>query len=395
MLEASADLKPDISPVPSYSTTDKNTNITESAIVADTEAGGHHKDVKASTGIKTIEDTRSNGGTTNEQITTADNVPGESETHVLVLPFTSRTISYATYGQPSDSTLFVFHSLTGSRYDAKYFSTLASQHSVRVIGVDRPGYGMSSFDASRSIRDYATDILALADHLSIPRFRVLGVGKGGAYALSCAMSIPPDRLVATGVYQGFGPIYQTGITGMGLDFRALTSWTAFAKTPALARWIGRRMISQSKATPAKIEEKIRAGISRIPNSTMRASYEAQAETAVLSTSEAFRQGPEGYLADMALLAKDWRFRIEEVPRDRWVLMWYGTHDRKAPLKMGKWITRRLGGREEPYMGGGLFQEQNPVEHSRTRLWVCEGQDGSGLLWDQLREQVFKCLMDIP
>jgi pimeloyl-ACP methyl ester carboxylesterase len=46
---------------------------------------------------------------------------------------------------------------------------------VRVLAIDRPGIGRSTFQPGRSLLDWPTDVAAVADFLGLDRFAVLGV----------------------------------------------------------------------------------------------------------------------------------------------------------------------------------------------------------------------------
>ncbi len=63
-----------------------------------------------------------------------------------------------------------------------------------MIGIDRPGYGLSTPLPGRSIADWVPDGIAVADHLGIDRFVAVGVSTGGAYALALA-ALHPDRVL--------------------------------------------------------------------------------------------------------------------------------------------------------------------------------------------------------
>jgi pimeloyl-ACP methyl ester carboxylesterase len=61
----------------------------------------------------------------------------------------------------------------------------AARLGVRLLAVDRPGFGQSTFQPCRRIGGSATDIGALADQLALPRLSIIGVSGGGPYALAC------------------------------------------------------------------------------------------------------------------------------------------------------------------------------------------------------------------
>ena len=66
---------------------------------------------------------------------------------------------------------------------------------LRIVGFDRPGYGLSDPMPGRSIRDVVDDMLVIADALSLDRFATVGCSTGGAYAIAAA-ALVPDRVLA-------------------------------------------------------------------------------------------------------------------------------------------------------------------------------------------------------
>lgn len=72
---------------------------------------------------------------------------------------------------------------------------------LRLIGVDRPGYGRSDPQPGRTIASVVADMLRVADHLGIDRFATVGESTGGAYALALA-ALAPDRVLALVVCGG-------------------------------------------------------------------------------------------------------------------------------------------------------------------------------------------------
>lgn len=65
---------------------------------------------------------------------------------------------------------------------------------------------LSTFQPSRQILSWPSDVLELADHLAIPRFKILAASAGCPFALACAKEIGEDRLIATDVVSGFYPL---------------------------------------------------------------------------------------------------------------------------------------------------------------------------------------------
>ena len=64
--------------------------------------------------------------------------------------------------------------------------SLAADAGLRLVSVDRPGYGGSTPLAVRTMRGSADDTEQLVDHLGIDRFALLGRSGGGLHALAAA-----------------------------------------------------------------------------------------------------------------------------------------------------------------------------------------------------------------
>ncbi len=105
-----------------------------------------------------------------------------------------RTVGYADYGTPDQTAVLWCHGGPGSRREPSYLADAAARAGLRLIGIDRPGYGLSTPQPGRTIAGWVSDALAVVDHLGIDRFAVVGVSTGGAYALASAAGSP--RVIA-------------------------------------------------------------------------------------------------------------------------------------------------------------------------------------------------------
>jgi pimeloyl-ACP methyl ester carboxylesterase len=76
-----------------------------------------------------------------------------------------------------------FHGTASSRLEACLLKRL-TVHNLKLIAIDRPGYGLSTYKPRKSIQDVNCDLNFLADHLGITRFSVLGWSGGGVFALA-------------------------------------------------------------------------------------------------------------------------------------------------------------------------------------------------------------------
>ena len=116
-----------------------------------------------------------------------------------------RILGFAEYGDLRGAPIFYFHGFPGSRLEASCFQDIAHSHGWRLIGVDRPGMGLSSLDSKRTLLSWAQDVTYLADSLRIERFSVIGHSGGGAFVVACAHTIP-ERLIGAAIVSGIAPL---------------------------------------------------------------------------------------------------------------------------------------------------------------------------------------------
>ena len=105
-----------------------------------------------------------------------------------------RTVGYATYGIEGGIPVINCHGGPGSRLSISGDHNEAIKNGYFLVGIDRPGYGLSDPKPGRTIADWVTDAIAVADHLKLDKFYVTGVSTGGAYAFALA-SLVPDRVL--------------------------------------------------------------------------------------------------------------------------------------------------------------------------------------------------------
>ena len=105
-----------------------------------------------------------------------------------------RSIGIAEFGAVDGTAVLWCHGGPGSRLSPAWLDAAAAEAGLRLVGVDRPGYGLSTPMPGRKILSVVADMLDIADQLSIDRFATVGVSTGGAYALALA-AVAPARVL--------------------------------------------------------------------------------------------------------------------------------------------------------------------------------------------------------
>jgi pimeloyl-ACP methyl ester carboxylesterase len=290
--------------------------------------------------------------------------PNESLTYKLS---SSRTLGYASYGSnlPSSPTIFLFHGMPGSRICGRSWDYLCKRIGARLIAIDRPGCGLSSY-SDRKLVEWPADVVSLADHLSIENFGIIGASAGGPFALACARFIPRERLRVTTVVCGIGPL-DAIVSHVPRFLRGMAKWVV----GVVARYfvLPRILAPYQTGDPGELKKVLEDQCVTAEEKALAHddSRETNLDDAVLQFMEAFKRGPEGARLDGKILTSDWGFDVRDIDEKAKVRLIHGDQDAIAPLKYAEWIDER--------MGGGRLEVIRGMTHSP--------------IWKECEENIFR------
>ena len=101
----------------------------------------------------------------------------------------NRRIAWREYGDPHGSPVLFLHGWPGSSSQGICLDQPARERHLRIIALDRPGFGHSSRIPDRSFLDLPPLAAAVMDALGVDRFFVFGVSGGGPYSLATAATL--------------------------------------------------------------------------------------------------------------------------------------------------------------------------------------------------------------
>ncbi len=252
-----------------------------------------------------------------------------------------RFVSYREFGNnPGGPLVFFFHGTPGSRMEAALCEAESSSLGVRMVALDRPGIGRSSYYGNRRITDWPCDVEQMAaalGHADAP-FGIIGLSGGAPYAAACARQIP-HRLSHVAIVSGHAPMGACGTTPGNNDKLI----ELISRRPRLGRMafklIGRRLDRKPEKVIQKVTEEWTAADKKLILCNAENYRLLQA-----NLNEANRCGPSGLVKDIGLLSGCWGFRLNEITGVPFSI-WQGDCDRIVTPSMGRYFHQQLAGSE--------------------------------------------------
>ena len=241
-----------------------------------------------------------------------------------------RRLGYAEWGLPGGTPVLGFLGTSLSRV-VHLGDEAPRSAGVRLVLVDRPGYGLSDFQAGRALLDWPGDVAELADALGIDRFAVFGMSGGGPHAAACGFALS-ERVTAVGLISSPGPVWDRRELLFSLPSHRQELVPLAEHNPAAA---ARQLIDDCRA---ELEETVREGRDGdIGDAELRERFHAAAR-------ETAARGPEGYAHDLFLLFfAPWGFAPEEIRVP--VQIWHGDRDEAVSPAVAEFFARTIPGAE--------------------------------------------------
>ncbi len=227
-----------------------------------------------------------------------------------------RQLGFVEHGDPAGMPVFFCHDLFGNRNLRHPDDSILKRLGLRLIGIDRPGYGLSARKVGRDILAGAADMDALFRAMELDRCAVLGYSAGAPFALAfahrypqrvsrCAVvaSLPPlDQTQSYGViHPMYGRLMQLA-RGNDMLFRLLLrGWFFFDGQRGPDQFI-----RDFGATLSQVD---RHALSQLPLFNLRRDI----------WDEIRQQGSDGLADDLAALTNSWGFHLQSLrpPVDVW------------------------------------------------------------------------------
>ena len=254
-----------------------------------------------------------------------------------------RKLGYAVEGE--GKSVMYFHGTASSRLEILLLKQLAHQNGLRLIGIDRPGYGLSTFKDRFRLRDFAFDVNAIADYLQLDSFAVLSWSGGGPFALTYT-ALYPNRVTR---------IVAVGCPALPFDPATAHNNNPFAKVamknPYLAKWA----LSMFRKSILNANQDIDGYLKSRSGKSMLADWPKPdalffadptwLKPMYASMAEGFRQNGNSVKTiyqEHRLFMKPWSEPIDQIPQGK-VSLWQGTQDKTCPASNAQKIAQSIKG----------------------------------------------------
>jgi pimeloyl-ACP methyl ester carboxylesterase len=250
-----------------------------------------------------------------------------------------RTLGFAEYGDPNGKPVLEFHGWPSCRLEAWIYDEPAKKLGARVIGIDRPGFGISTYTKGYRIVDWPRDVLEFADKLGLGRFAVAGISSGSPYALACARFIP-ERLKGCAVVGGLSPLKVEGerlwphryVEPNEIHIARMAN-----TVPCVARSALWYISNQVRRSPEQAMQLFMKGAP--PSDRELLNDERGGRHFPRAVAECSRGGPNGPIDSIGLEVGDWGFRLQDISMH--VSLWQGELDNLVFPAAADYMASRL------------------------------------------------------
>ena len=239
-----------------------------------------------------------------------------------------RTVAYAEYGDPDGTPVLFFHGTPGSRLLGALYADAADERAVRLLAVDRPGYGRSSPRPDRTLADTPSFATPVLDDAGVEEAGVVGFSGGGPHALALATSrgervrsvalvgsaVPPDCVENR-------PRPQRLLEGMATRAPWLLGGLL-----RVQRWLAGRSTDVVTSQYAENPDSVPAEVAEVVRRDFR---------------EALARSRNGVVVESRLFGRAWD--VDPAAVDVPVVSWHGERDGNVPLAAARRFADRLSG----------------------------------------------------
>jgi pimeloyl-ACP methyl ester carboxylesterase len=241
-------------------------------------------------------------------------------------------------GGDDDGQGVIFHPGTpGTRVLGWWAHDAAVATGVRLVAVNRPGYGASTMSPNTpSLRDVGQSTAALAAHLGLDEYAVAGSSGGGPFAVATAVA-DPGRVCALGVVGGIGPWRLLEPPSFLPEDRRILELLDAGDVEGA--WDGfRRQVEDELEALATFDDAVELIFGDDEDSLV---HDERYRAMWADNMRVVLDGSDGYVLDNLAWGGIWDMDPRYVVAP--TLLWYGDGDERCSTAHGRWYADRIAG----------------------------------------------------
>jgi pimeloyl-ACP methyl ester carboxylesterase len=239
--------------------------------------------------------------------------------------------------------LVYFHGTASSRLEISLLAQFAEDHGFRLVGIDRPGYGQSTYQPA-SFRGFAQDVNAVVDRLGLGRFAVLSWSGGGPFALTY-ITLNSDRVTHA---------VAAGCPALPFDPAVAHNNNRWAKVAMKNRYAAKLGLRMFRRSILKANQDIPAYLVSRSGRHMVAGWSAPdvqffadptwLKTMYTAMAEGFRQpcSVDAIYNEHSLFLQPWTEPVWQIPAGK-LTLWQGAQDKTCPADCAEKIAQTIKG----------------------------------------------------
>lgn len=259
---------------------------------------------------------------------------------------------------PSEGTpLIFFHGFPGSHRQSAILDKWVNEFNLRVLSIDRPGYGFSPAMKNPDLREMMKHLEKELAQRKIDKFYLLGVSGGNPSAVTAA-GFFGERVLALGSICGLAPYCETPESFPKFQRRGLRLASRLPRF--VLKGLLRRLMKNFKP-----EERMDMIVRRLgPRDQEILQIPTTREALLGSMDLARRQGAAGVLFDLITYTSPWPVNYSDIRCAHFI--WHGNDDRILPVKMSSYLNQKI-----PHSKLKIFQNEGhyslPIDCMKAML----------------------------
>jgi pimeloyl-ACP methyl ester carboxylesterase len=246
-----------------------------------------------------------------------------------------RKLSFVEFGKKDGFPVLYFHGIPSCCLEpAMIGEEQFLEHNLRIISASRPGIGKSEPYKNRTFIDWTRDVLALAAHLKLDKFAILGYSGGAPYALACALKIP-EKLTSAVIVSGAGQMNQPEVKN-NLSLKQRIFWSIANRLPLLLPLAINRMRKYMEMPDEEILQRARKNMPKADFALF--SQNGRLALSKKGANETFANRND-LAADLRLPAGPLGFNLSDIKFP--LTFFHGGEDNTVPLEVAEMMVSRL------------------------------------------------------